>query len=160
MRCPFCAHAESRVVDSRQNQAATRIRRRRECEECCERFTTHEVRETVEVLVLKKDGRREPLDKQKLLRGLLRACEKRPVSYEQVEAVADAIVVDLSNSMTREVGVDAIGGKVLERLRDLDPVAYVRFLSVYREFERAEEFLEALSGLVGEGRSKRGASAS
>lgn len=160
MRCPFCAHPESKVVDSRQNQAATRIRRRRECEECGERFTTHEVCETVEVLVLKKDGRREPLDKQKLLRGLLRACEKRPVSYEQVEGVADAIVGELSNSMTREVKVDAIGSKVLERLRELDPVAYVRFLSVYREFENAEEFLEALSGLVGPRPAARGAAAS
>lgn len=159
MRCPFCGFEASRVIDSRQNQGATRIRRRRECESCDRRFTTYEVQETVEVLVLKKDGRREPLDKSKLTRGIERACSKRPVPYEQIEEMAESIVSELSNALEREVPVRRIGGMVLDRLRQVDPVAYVRFLSVYREFSSVQEFLDELRQLVEAGRLSAGSGA-
>ncbi len=150
MRCQKCGHTDSKVLDSRQNQAASRIRRRRACESCQHRFTTYEVPETVEVLVLKKDGRREPLNRAKLVQGIERACAKRPVTYETIEEMAQRIEQELSEKMMREVPVSMLGEMVLGALRSVDPVAYVRFLSVYREYSSPEDFLLELRQIVSE----------
>lgn len=147
MRCPYCGHQEDRVVDSRELAAASQIRRRRECAACARRFTTYERIEEVRELVVKRDGRREPYDRRKVLGGLLRACEKRPVSLQDLEACAEAVEAALSRKDEREISSAEIGSILMERLRELDQVAYVRFASVYRRFEDIDEFLVELRKL-------------
>jgi transcriptional repressor NrdR len=149
MRCPFCGHVEDRVVDSRETQDGQATRRRRECLGCARRFTTYERAEEALPAVVKKDGRREPFDRQKIVHGLERACQKRPVSAEQVEALASAVERWVQESGEREVPSRLVGEAVMARLRDLDPVAYVRFASVYRSFEDVGDFMSELAGLAG-----------
>ena len=145
MKCPYCSYDESKVIDSRPTDEGERIRRRRECLGCGKRFTTYEIIETVPVVVIKRDKSREPFDRNKLLNGLLRACEKRPVSMDTLEKVVDDIETNLQNSMDREVPSSLIGTLALEKLRDIDEVAYVRFASVYRQFQDIHSFMEELS---------------
>ena len=148
MKCPFCAHPKDKVVDSRESGAGDAIRRRRECLECGRRFTSYERIEQVPVMVVKKDGQREAFDRQKLLAGLHRACEKRPVPTKDVHAVVDEIEQWVQEDPDREVEAAAIGERVMERLKELDKVAYVRFASVYRQFEDVHEFMNELRGLL------------
>jgi transcriptional repressor NrdR len=148
VKCPFCGHLEDKVIDSRAAGTGEVIRRRRECEACSRRFTTYERVEDVLPTVVKKDGRREPFDRQKLVRGLRTACSKRPVSVEKIEAVADAIERELQESERREVLAGDLGDRVMTHLRALDEVAYVRFASVYRSFRDVDEFLRELGKLV------------
>ncbi len=148
MRCPFCAHLESKVVDSRSSKEGDSIRRRRECLKCARRYTTYERIEEVAQMVIKKDGRREPFDRWKIKSGILKACEKRPVGLEQVEGLIDDVERSLFNSSEHEVSTEAIGQAVMERLKELDEVAYVRFASVYRQFKDLNEFMTELKGLL------------
>jgi len=148
MRCPFCGHLEDKVIDSRAAATGDVIRRRRECESCARRFTTYERVEDVLPTVVKKDGRREPFDRQKLCRGLRTACNKRPVSIERIEAIADAIEREAQESERREVSTSELGDRVMRHLREVDDVAYVRFASVYRSFRDIDEFLTELGKLV------------
>ncbi|MBI4557277.1 MAG: transcriptional repressor NrdR [Candidatus Hydrogenedentes bacterium] len=148
MRCPFCNHAEGKVVDSRASKEGDSIRRRRECLKCGRRFTTYERIEEVAQMVIKKDGRREPFDRWKIKSGILKACEKRPVSLEQVEALIDDVERSLFNSTEHEVATEAIGLAVMDRLKKLDEVAYVRFASVYRQFKDLSEFMTELKTLL------------
>jgi transcriptional repressor NrdR len=148
MRCPFCGHLESKVVDSRSSKEGDSIRRRRECLKCERRYTTYERIEEVAQMVIKKDGRREPFDRWKIKSGILKACEKRPVGLEQVEALIDDVERSLFNSSEHEVATDAIGSAVMERLKRLDEVAYVRFASVYRQFKDLNEFMDELKSLL------------
>ncbi len=147
MRCPFCAHLESKVTDSRTGGAGDVTRRRRECEECTRRFTTYERVEEVLPLVVKKDGRRESFDRQKLLSGLRRASEKRPVSLAQLEALVDAVERELMDRGEKELPATDIGERVMNHLRGVDDVAYVRFASVYRSFEDLGAFRQELDRL-------------
>ena len=140
MKCPYCGHTESKVVDSRPTEESISIRRRRECLACARRFTTYETVEMLPIVVVKKDGSRQTFDRQKVLRGMIRACEKRPVALGELEKVALDIEQDLQNSMDREIPTSAIGEKVMDRLRTIDQVAYVRFASVYQRFENVEQF--------------------
>ena len=135
MKCPFCGYIDSKVVDSRPAEDGTSIRRRRECLECHKRFTTFEIMESLPVVVIKKDGSRQAFDRSKLLNGMIRACEKRPVSFDTLEKIAEEIEQSLQNEMNREVPSSRIGEMVMERLKDVDEVAYVRFASVYRQFK-------------------------
>jgi transcriptional repressor NrdR len=151
MKCPFCANAESRVTDTRASAQGDVVRRRRECESCARRFTTYERVEEVLPLVVKKDARREAFDRQKLLGGLRRACEKRPVSLEALEAMADATERELMDSGEKEVTSRALGEAVMRRLRTADGVAYVRFASVYRQFRDIDEFRAELETLARDG---------
>lgn len=148
MRCPFCAVTENKVIDSRVSAAADVTRRRRECEGCGRRFTTYERVEDVLPMVVKKDGRRELFDRQKLLQGLRVACNKRPVSTEALDKLAESVERELEGEGGREVASSAIGEAVMAKLRDLDEVAYVRFASVYRSFRDIDEFLSELGKLV------------
>ena len=148
MKCPDCSDKESKVVDSRPTDEGERIRRRRECLKCGKRFTTYEVVETVPVVVIKKDRSRETFDRNKLLNGLLRACEKRPVSLDTLEKVVDEIQNTLQNSLESEVPSSRIGKYAMDRLKDIDEVAYVRFASVYRQFKDVHSFMEELSQLI------------
>jgi len=148
MRCPFCGHVEDRVVDSRETQDGQATRRRRECLGCQRRFTTYERIEEVLPAVVKKDGRREAFDRTKILHGLERACQKRPVSAEQIQAMASAVERQLQESGEKEVASRTIGEALMSRLRELDPVAYVRFASVYRSFEDVGDFMSELAGLA------------
>lgn len=148
MKCPFCGHLDDKVIDSRAANTGEVIRRRRECEQCARRFTTYERVEDVLPTVVKKDGRREPFDRQKLVRGLRTACSKRPVSIERIEAIADAIEREVQEAEKREVTASELGERVMNHLRDLDEVAYVRFASVYRSFRDVDEFLRELGKLV------------
>jgi len=148
MKCPFCGHQEDKVVDSRGSGDGVAIRRRRECLSCGKRFTTYEHIEEQSLMVIKKDGRREPFDRNKLLSGLVKACEKRPIGMEQLEQLVDEIERDLSRSFEREVPSRQIGERVMKRLHEIDPVAYVRFASVYREFKDAEQFMRELKELL------------
>jgi transcriptional repressor NrdR len=148
MKCPYCGHAESKVIDSRPTDEGIRIRRRRECLKCAKRFTTYEVIETVPVVVVKKDKSRETFDRNKLLNGLLRACEKRPVSLDTLEHIADEIENMLQNSLEREVPSSLIGKYAMEKLRDIDEVAYVRFASVYRQFKDINTFMDELNRMM------------
>jgi len=145
VRCPFCAHGETKVVDSRESQDA--IRRRRECLECTQRFTTYERREESPLMVIKKDTSREPFDRNKLIAGLMTACAKRDISLEQLEALLDDIEAELHNSFRYEIETKVLGDMVLTRLRDLDKVAYVRFASVYKSFQDLDEFTSELKAL-------------
>ena len=148
MKCPFCGHPDHKVVDSRASSDGQAIRRRRECLACGRRFTSYEHVEEQRLMVNKKDGRREPFDRNKLLGGLVRACEKRPVSMDQIEDVADEIERDLSRHFEHEVPSREIGERVMQRLKELDAIAYVRFASVYREFKDAEQFMRELKDLL------------
>jgi len=148
MKCPFCGHQEDRVVDSRASAEGIAIRRRRECLACSRRFTTYEHIEEQRLMVIKKDGRREPFDRHKLLSGLTRACEKRPIGMEQLERLVDELEQDLSRQFDSEVPSSEIGERVMKRLHELDPVAYVRFASVYREFKDAEQFMREIKDVL------------
>ena len=148
MKCPFCGHLEDKVIDSRAAGTGEVIRRRRECEACSRRFTTYERVEDVLPTVVKKDGRREPFERQKIIRALRLACIKRPISSERVEAVADAIEREVQEAERREVTASELGERMMSHLRDLDEVAYVRFASVYRSFRDVDEFLRELGKLV------------
>jgi transcriptional repressor NrdR len=147
VRCPYCAHPEDRVVDSRELAEGSQVRRRRECLECGRRFTTYERVEEVPALVIKRDGRREPYDRRKVLGGLVRACEKRPVTSRELEEMADSVDSALNRKDDREIRSEEIGRILMQRLRELDQVAYVRFASVYRRFEDIEQFLTELKRL-------------
>lgn len=144
MRCPYCGSCEDRVVDSRDSREGRAIRRRRECLKCTKRFTTYEMVEEVSLMVAKKDGRREPFDRQKILTGISRACQKRPISLEQMEAIVDEIEKTLQASFEREIKTVEIGNLVMAKLKALDKVAYVRFASVYREFKDTTDFMKVL----------------
>ncbi|MFO0757784.1 MAG: transcriptional regulator NrdR [Byssovorax sp.] len=148
MKCPFCGHLEDKVIDSRGAGPGDVIRRRRECEGCGRRFTTYERVEDTLPTVVKKDGRREPFDRQKLTRGLRIACIKRPVPIERIETIVDAIEHEAQDSERREITSAELGERVMHHLRDLDAVAYVRFASVYRSFRDIDEFLTELGKLV------------
>jgi transcriptional repressor NrdR len=148
MRCPWCAHLEDKVVDSREAQEGQATRRRRECLSCGRRFTTYERIEDVLPQVVKKDGRREAFDRRKIVEGLLRACQKRPVSRERIDDLVSAVERRMQEQGEREVSSHAVGEAVMDRLRDLDQVAYVRFASVYRAFTDVGEFMSELEGLV------------
>ena len=150
MKCPYCAHLESKVVDSRPSDEGASIRRRRECLACHKRFTTYETMESLPLVVIKKDGSRQTFDKSKLLNGMIRACEKRPVAFATLEAIANEIEQTLQNEMEREVSSAEIGELVMERLKKVDEVAYVRFASVYRQFKDINTFMSELSKLLSE----------
>lgn len=150
MTCPFCRHRQDRVIDSRESKEGDLIRRRRECLKCLRRFTTYERSDEIPYMVVKRDGRRERFDRQKVLEGLLRACEKRPVPIAKLAEVVDAVESALAENPEREVSTSAIGELVLERLKKLDKIAYVRFASVYRDFKDAESFLVELKDLFQE----------
>lgn len=149
MKCPFCSHEESKVIDSRPTDEGERIRRRRECVKCTKRFTTYEIIESVPIVVIKRDKSRQVFDREKLLNGMLRACEKRPVSMNALEAAVSEIELALQNSLDREVTTYHIGELVMDKLRGLDEVAYVRFASVYRQFKDINTFMEELAKLQG-----------
>ncbi|MBI5656497.1 MAG: transcriptional repressor NrdR [Geobacter sp.] len=148
MKCPFCGFGDSKVVDSRPDKGGATIRRRRECESCSRRFTTHERVEEILPLVLKKDGRRESFDRQKPISGIQKACEKRPVSIEAIEQMVDRLEVRLQESGEREVPSAVIGEWIMNELHGLDQVAYVRFASVYRSFKDINEFMAELQDLL------------
>jgi len=148
MKCPFCAHVEDKVVDSRESKEGKVIRRRRECLSCGRRFTSYERIDQIPHLVVKKDGSRERFDRTKVLAGLLKACEKRPVPVRELEEVTDRVEAMIQESPDREVPSDQIGEFLMERLRELDKVAFVRFASVYREFKDVDQFMATLKGLL------------
>ena len=148
MKCPFCGFEESRVIDSRPTDEGERIRRRRECLKCQKRFTTYEIIESLPIIVIKKDHSREVFDRDKLLNGLLRACEKRPVSIDTLEHIIDDIESTLQNSLDREVTSEKIGELVMDKLKGVDEVAYVRFASVYRQFKDINTFMSELRKLL------------
>ena len=148
MKCPFCHEADNRVIDSRLSKDGHMVRRRRECLKCSRRFTTYERVEETMPLVVKKDGRREKFDRQKVLAGLLRACEKRPVSTTQLEELVNGIEVQVADAPDREIPAKQIGEILMAHLRDLDKVAYVRFASVYLDFKDVKEFLDELKDLL------------
>ena len=150
MRCIFCGHLESKVNDSRSTEDGSAIRRRRECLECGKRFTTYEKVESIPLIVVKKDKTRQQFDRDKLLNGLLRACEKRPVSLEQLEKVIDEVEANIHNSLEREVSSGQIGELVMHKLKLIDEVAYVRFASVYRQFKDVNSFMDELKSLLKE----------
>jgi transcriptional repressor NrdR len=149
MRCPKCGHGNDKVIDSRAVREGAVIRRRRTCLQCGHRFTTYEEIIKASLRVIKRDGRHEDLDRNKLMSGILRACQKRPIGAEQIEGMVDAILAELDNEYDREVPSTAIGEKVMERLEKLDEVAYVRFASVYRRFKDVNQFLTEVKGLIG-----------
>ena len=148
MTCPFCSHREDRVIDSRETKDGDVVRRRRECLKCERRFTTYERSDEIPYMVVKRDGRREKFDRQKVLEGLLKACEKRPVPMGKLAEVVDAVESVLADSPDREMTTSAVGELVMKRLRILDKIAYVRFASVYRDFKDIEAFLEELKDLL------------
>lgn len=150
MKCPYCGFEESKVIDSRPADDGERIRRRRECLGCKKRFTTHEVIESVPIIVVKRDKSREVFDRNKVTAGILRACEKRPVSLEQIEDIVDSIESSLQSSLDREVTSQSIGELIMEKLKTVDEVAYVRFASVYRSFKDINTFMEELNKLLQE----------
>ena len=148
MICPFCSHESSRVVDSREVRDGAEIRRRRECSDCNRRFTTYERVDELPVTVVKRDGRRETFDREKLLNGMLRACEKRPVPRRDLLAIVDTVESAIASQEVREMSTEDIGHLVIERIRHLDQVSYVRFASVYRRFEDVSQFMEELKSLL------------
>ena len=155
MKCPFCGFAQDRVVDSRESKEADSIRRRRECEGCNKRFTTYERIDEIPYMVVKKDGRREKFDRQKVLSGLLRACEKRPVSATKLENIVDETETYIVDSPERERTTSEVGELIMNRLKDLDTVAYIRFASVYRDFKDVREFKAELEELLSKTESKK-----
>lgn len=148
MNCPYCGYEESKVIDSRPTDEGQRIRRRRECLQCTKRFTTYEIIESLPIIVIKKDKSRETFNRDKLMTGLLRACEKRPVSIDTLDNVIDEIEIIIQNSLDREVSSERIGELVMEKLKKIDEVAYVRFASVYRQFKDINTFMEELNKLL------------
>ncbi len=148
MKCPYCEYEESKVVDSRPTDEGEAIRRRRECLECGKRFTTYEKVESIPLMVIKKDGSRQMFDSQKLLNGIMRACEKRPVPMKDMEHIALEIEATIQNQLQREVSTQEIGEMVMEGLKDLDEVAYVRFASVYRQFKDINTFIDEVNKLL------------
>lgn len=150
MRCPYCGFRESKVVDSRPADEGSSIRRRRECLSCEKRFTTYETVESLPMVVIKKDGSRQSFDRNKILNGMVRACEKRPVSVAKLEAAVDEIEQIIQNSLEREIRTSDIGELVMERLKPLDEVAYVRFASVYRQFKDINTFMQELNKILEE----------
>ena len=148
MKCPFCGFEESKVIDSRPTDEGERIRRRRECLQCQKRFTTYEIIESLPIIVIKKDKSRETFDRTKLTNGLLRACEKRPVSIETIDKLIDEIETTIQNSLDREVSSEKIGELVMDKLKKIDEVAYVRFASVYRQFKDINTFMSELNKLL------------
>ena len=156
MKCPYCGFGQDRVADSRESKEADSIRRRRECESCGRRFTTYERIDEIPYMVVKKDGRRERFDRQKVLSGLLRACEKRPVSSGQLEKIVDATESFLVDAPERERSTSEIGELIMHHLKTLDTVAYIRFASVYRDFKDVNEFKEELEGLLESHRGNKG----
>ena len=154
MRCPFCRAPDNKVIDSRETHEGATTRRRRECLACGQRFTTYERVEELSLFVVKKDGRREAFDRKKLLHGLKKACEKRPVSVEQLEAIVAAVDQRLQEAGDKEIASVAIGEQVMGRLKALDEVAYVRFASVYRSFRDVGEFMNEIKGLTDQARAK------
>ena len=150
MKCPFCGFDESKVIDSRPTDENTAIRRRRECLKCQKRFTTYEKLESISLVVIKKDQSRQQYNREKILKGIITACEKRPISLAQMEKVADDIESELYQSMEREIESTRIGEKVMDKLKNLDEVAYVRFASVYKRFDDIHTFMEELRGLIDE----------
>jgi len=150
MKCPFCGYKESKVVDSRPADEGSSIRRRRECLKCENRFTTYETVESLPMVVIKKDGSRQSFDRNKVLRGIQRSCEKRPVSVVEMERMTSEIEQELQNSLEREISTESIGEKVMEKLKNADEVAYVRFASVYRQFKDINTFMSELNKLLQE----------
>jgi transcriptional repressor NrdR len=150
MRCPFCEAQDTRVIDSRPTEDGHAIRRRRECDKCGKRFTTYEKVEEITFMVIKKDGSREAFDRNKVLNGILKACEKRPVSMADVERIVDDIERSLNNMMQKEIESKVIGEIIMEHLKDLDEVAYVRFASVYRQFKDVSTFVQEIEKLLGD----------
>jgi transcriptional repressor NrdR len=148
MKCPFCSYSESRVVDSRPAEEGATIRRRRECLSCQKRFTTYEIIERIPLVVVKKDGGRQTFDKLKILNGMIRACEKRPVPLVRLQGVADEIEMELQNSLENEISSSDIGELVMDKLKTLDEVAYVRFASVYRQFKDINSFMAEINKLL------------
>lgn len=148
MKCPYCEYEDSKVIDSRHTEDGRAIRRRRECEKCGRRFTTYEKVEEMILMVIKKDGSRQAFDRSKLLNGIIRACEKRPVSIAEMEKIVDDIERGLNNMMEKEIESTFIGELVMERLKDLDEVAYVRFASVYRQFTDVNTFVQEVERLL------------
>lgn len=155
MKCPFCSYFESKVNDSRPTDEGQAIRRRRECIKCGKRFTTYEKIEEIPIIVVKKDGNRQSYDRNKLLNGIIKACEKRPVSINTIEKIVDEIEKSLSNSLEREVTSVEIGELIMDKLKDIDEVAYVRFASVYRQFKDLNSFMEELKKILDEGNEDR-----
>lgn len=154
MKCPFCDNPDTKVIDSRPTEEGHAIRRRRGCDRCNKRFTTYEKVEETILMVVKKDGKREAFDRNKLLRGITRACEKRPVSLAAMESMVDEIERKLNNLMEKEVASDYIGELVMDELKDVDEVAYVRFASVYRQFTDVNTFMKEIEKLIGAGKDK------
>ncbi len=148
MKCPFCAHIDDKVIDSREGRVGDTIRRRRECLKCGRRFTTYERIDEIPYMVIKKDGRRERFERQKILQGLLKACEKRPVATPKLEAIVDEIEGVVQESTERELTTTEIGEMIMQRLKKLDKVAYVRFASVYMDFKDVQEFMSELKNLL------------
>lgn len=148
MKCPYCGFEESKVVDSRSTEDHKAIRRRRECLKCNKRYTTYEKIEDIPILVIKKDSNREYFDKSKIINGLLKACQKRPISRVQIDAVADEVEKKISNDMVTEVKSEAIGEMIMERLKKIDEISYVRFASVYRQFKDVNTFIEEIKNLI------------
>jgi transcriptional repressor NrdR len=155
MKCPFCGYKEDKVVDSRETQEDSAIRRRRECLKCGKRFTTYEYIEEVSLMVIKKDGRREPFDRKKILSGILKACEKRPVGMEKMEEIVTQVERAIQKKSDREVYATKIGELVMEKLKQLDDVAYVRFASVYRQFKDVGQFMVELKDILNREKSTR-----
>ena len=150
MKCPYCGYQESKVIDSRPAEEGATIRRRRECLTCQKRFTTYEIMERLPLVVIKRDGSRQTFDKMKLLNGMIRACEKRPVPLQELETIADEIEQELQNALEREVNTSEVGELVMTRLKAVDEVAYVRFASVYRQFKDINTFMDELTKLLGD----------
>ena len=148
MKCPFCLHDEDKVIDSRSSNEGKSVRRRRECSKCKKRFTTYEYVEEVPLMVIKKDGRREAFDRNKIISGILKACEKRPVSVEKVESLVDRVEKELQKSFDKEVKAQVVGELVMDTLHKVDEVAYVRFASVYRQFKDINQFMKELKDLL------------
>lgn len=148
MKCPYCGNPNTRVVDSRPGKIEFEVRRRRECQACGWRFTTYERVEQVPVMIVKKDNRREEFDREKVMRGIQKACEKRAISVNQIEQIVDEIERELRESRDREVSAKVVGEKIMNALKDLDDVAYVRFASVYREFKDVTDFIQELESLI------------
>ncbi len=152
MKCPYCSFLQSRVIDSRPTDEGTSIRRRRECESCKKRFTTYEKIEYVRLVVIKKDGNRESFDRSKIINGIIKACEKRPVSIDQIENIVDQIEHNINKNMFKEIETKKIGELVMEKLKNIDEVSYVRFASVYRHFKDINTFVQELEKILSEKR--------
>ncbi|MBE6955512.1 MAG: transcriptional repressor NrdR [Ruminococcaceae bacterium] len=150
MKCPYCGEQDSKVVDSRHSEDGASIRRRRECLKCGKRFTTYELVESLPIVVVKRDGSRQSFNRQKILNGMLRACEKRPVSLAAMETAVDEIEQIIQNSLEREISTEEIGELVMERLKKMDEVSYVRFASVYRQFKDLNSFVQELNQMLAE----------